>query len=224
MNRTAQVLAFVAAVLVVLAGAEAFIITIAQNREAQASPIRVACIGDSLTRGTEYTIDLWHLLGSGYVVGDFGVGGAAVYIDSGRAFINETSCQVAKDFQPDVVIIMLGTNDANPDLNEANTKFVSDYVALVSEFQTLASKPEVWLVEPPPIYENTVNISETLLTENVIPAIKETANQTGSQLIDAYTPLTGHPEYFLDGVHPDNWGAQLIANTVYASIIPAKTL
>ena len=53
-------------------------ISIFEFSELNASPIRVACIGDSLTRGTEYTIDLWKSLGSNYVVCDLGVGGAAV--------------------------------------------------------------------------------------------------------------------------------------------------
>jgi acyl-CoA thioesterase I len=223
MNRAVKLLALAAAVLTVLAGAEAYMIAVHSKGENQANPIRVACVGDSLTRGTQYTIDLWHQLGPNYIVGDFGVGGAAVYVDSGRAFINETACKVAKDFRPDIVIIMLGTNDADANLNESSAKFISDYTTLIAQFQSLPSKPEVWLVEPPPIYQNTVDLSGILLIQKVIPDIKVVANLTGCRLIDANTPLVDHEDLFLDGVHPSNEGAQLIADTIYAALNSANT-
>jgi lysophospholipase L1-like esterase len=37
-------------------------------------------------------------------------------------------------------------------------------------------------------------------------------------LIDVYTPLKDHPEYFPDGVHPDPDGAKLIAKIIYDAI------
>ncbi|MGD6852339.1 MAG: GDSL-type esterase/lipase family protein [Candidatus Bathyarchaeia archaeon] len=218
MNRAVKLLVIAVAILLILAGVEAYIITINSRGEIQTEPIRVACIGDSLTRGTQYTLDLWHLLGSKYIVGDFGVGGAAIYIESGKAFINETACKVAKAFQPNIVVIMLGTNDADANLNESSAKFISDYTALVSQFQSLPSKPEVWLVEPPPIYQNTVDLCGLLLFQKVIPDIKEVADQTGCGLIDANTPLAGHEELFIDGVHPTNEGAQIIAEAVYSAL------
>ncbi len=218
MNHTVKLLAIAVAILLVSAGAEAYMITVNSKGEIQTEPIRVACVGDSLTRGTQYTLDLWHLLGSSYIVGDFGVDGVAVYIESCKAFINETACTVAKDFQPNIVIIMLGTNDADANLNESSVKFISDYTALIAQFQSLPSKPEVWLVEPPPIYQNTVDLSGLLLFQKIIPDIKIIANQTGCRLIDANTPLAGHEELFIDGVHPTNEGAQIIADTVYSAL------
>jgi acyl-CoA thioesterase-1 len=184
-----------------------------------ASPVRVACIGDSITRGTEYTVDLWNSLGSSYVVADFGIGGATVTLNGGTGYNTSVAFKVAKQFQPDIVIIMLGTNDAKASLNEADATFISDYELLVREFQSLPSKPIVWAVLPPPIFDNTMDVSEQLLEQNVIPNIRMVSIQMGTGLIDAHAPLLGHPELFLDGVHPSSDGAKVIAKTIYTALI-----
>jgi alpha-L-fucosidase 2 len=188
------------------------------GKSSQISLIRVACIGDSITRGTEYTVDLWQLLGSTYVVGDFGIGGTTVSISSNASYLNQNAFQVAKHFEPHIVIIMLGTNDASTNLNESNPDFVADYVKLVTEFQSLASKPKVWIVVPPPIFNNSAHISAEYFVQNIIPDIKQVASQMNLPLIDAYTPLVNHPERFIDGVHPNVDGADTIANVIYSAL------
>jgi lysophospholipase L1-like esterase len=217
MERTTKLLSLTIVILIVFAGFEAFMVATIGNKN-QPSPIRVACVGDSITRGTEYTLDLWVMLGPNYVVGDFGVGGATVSLDSESAYMNKTELGVAKQFQPNIVIVMLGTNDADKTLNETQTDFVSDYIALLSQFQMLPNKPAVYIVESPPIYNSTANLSGAIFAQMVLPGIKEVANQTGLPLIDAYTPLLGHPDYFIDGIHPKAEGAQIIAETVYSAI------
>lgn len=218
MNRSEKLLTLVIVILIVIASLEAFILYISNNREEQIIPVRVACVGDSITRGTEYTIYLWQLLGSKYIIGDFGVGGVTVSFSSGNAYINSTAIELAKQFEPDIVIIMLGTNDADPDLNESKSDFVSNYVDLITEFQSLASEPEIWIVKPPPIFDG-VNLSQEVFLERVIPGIHEVVNQTGLPLIDLYTPLIGHPDYFIDGIHPKVAGAEIIANVIYEALM-----
>ncbi|MGA2386727.1 MAG: GDSL-type esterase/lipase family protein [Candidatus Bathyarchaeia archaeon] len=186
------------------------------------SPIRVACIGDSITRGTEYTIDLWKSLGQNYIVCDLGVGGAAVAQVTGMSYARQAAFGVALNFKPNIVIIMLGTNDAITSLNETNAAFIADYSSLVHSFQSLSTKPTVWLVEPPPIYDNTMSYSNGILIKNVIPNIIQVANQTHTHLIDAYTPLLNHPELFVDGIHPSADGAKIIAQAVYTALISQK--
>ena len=183
------------------------------------SSIRVACIGDSITRGTEYTIDLWKSLGPNYVVCDLGIGGAAVDQVTGMAYANQAAFEVALKFMPNIVIIMLGTNDAITSQNEANTAFIADYSDLVQAFQALSTKPAVWLVEPPPIYNNTMSYSNDILIQKVIPNIMQVANQTHTHLIDANTPLINHPELYVDGIHPSADGAALIASAIYTALI-----
>jgi acyl-CoA thioesterase I len=182
--------------------------------------IRVACVGDSITLSTQYPLDLWDSLGSDYIVGDFGIGGAAVAQTTGMSYLHLPALSIAKQFQPDIVIIMLGTNDAYTTFSEDNSAFIADYISLVTEFQSLSKKPVIYLVEPPPIYNNTISLSNEILVQKVIPNIEQVANHTDTQLIDAHTPLLNHSDLYLDGVHPSADGAAVLANAIYAVLAP----
>ena len=122
------------------------------------------------------------------------------------------------DFLPTTVIIMLGTNDARTNIYSEINRFVSDYEHMISRIQNFSSKPQIFLVEPPPIYSNTMNLDGTDLVQGVIPRIQQIADTMHLPLIDAYTPMLNHPDYFTDGVHPNSKGAQVIANTIYNAI------
>ncbi len=213
-----KLLAMAVAVLIVLVGFETLILATILDTSNEPSQIRVACVGDSITAGTEYPVDLWQLLGPSYVVGNFGIGGATVSLGTDSSWTNKTGFLVVKQFLPDIVVVTLGTNDASTDHNETNASFIADYTTLTREFQTLASKPKVYLVLPPPIFSNNASLSQTYFIENVIPSIRQVASQTGLPLIDVYAPLLNHSEYFVDGVHPNVEGAQVIANVVYVTL------
>jgi lysophospholipase L1-like esterase len=218
MNRTVKLLALAVAILLVAASLEAVMLVSLLNEEKPQQPIRVACVGDSITRGTEYTLYLWEKLGANYVLSDFGVGGVTVSLKSESAYMNATAFELAKQFQPDIVVVMLGTNDADNDLNASKEQFITDYLTLINEFQSLSTKPQVYIVLPPPIFENDANLNGTLLAQLIIPSIREVANLTGVRLADAYTPLRDHPDYFGDGVHPKVEGAKVIADTVFGVV------
>ncbi len=95
---------------------------------------------------------------------------------------------------------------------------MKDYEYIISRFQSLDSKPQIYLVLPPPVYENNLNISRNDFSEVIIPLIKQVANDTSLPLIDLYTPMLNHPEYFVDGVHPNDEGTTVIAQTIYQKI------
>ncbi|MGA2387059.1 MAG: GDSL-type esterase/lipase family protein [Candidatus Bathyarchaeia archaeon] len=218
MNRKMKLLALGIIVLIALLGFETYTLQIGADHS-QTSPIRVACLGDSLTCGTAYPVDLWLMLGSNYVVGNFGINGATVFLKSDNPYMTTPAYHVAKRFNPQIVIIMLGTNDANPALNESNAVFISDYVQLVSAFQGLSSKPKVWIAEPPPIFNNTAGLSGQYFVQNIIPDIAQVANETGASLIDVYNPMLSHSAYFPDGVHPDSDGSLAVARVIYDALI-----
>jgi acyl-CoA thioesterase-1 len=179
---------------------------------------RVALIGDSLTQITSYPSDLQALLDSNSTVGNFGASGATVTLSSIEPYLYYNVSLQAIAFQPTTIIIMLGTNDARADVYPGIDRFVDDYKLLINQFQSLASKPQIFLVIPPPIYNNTINISGANFTSVVIPKIEQVANELDLPLIDCYTPLLGHPDYFVDGVHLNDEGSQTIANTIYKYI------
>ena len=146
--------------------------------------IRVACVGDSITGGTDYPDDLWMKLGANYTVGKFGVPGSTASLDSENPYMNTSAFQDAKEFKPNIVIIMLGTNDANSLIHPDNGSFVDDYVKLIQEFQAVSTKPKIWLVKPPPVFANGTTPSAEYFREIVIPTIEQAANQTNVPIID----------------------------------------
>jgi lysophospholipase L1-like esterase len=189
-----------------------------QNRNSDEEKIRVACVGDSITGGTDYPSELGILLGSSYTVGNFGVGGSTVSLSSWKPYMNESAFQEAKEFQPNIVIIMLGTNDADPYINPNNGRFIEDYLKLVEAFEVLSTKPKIYLVLPPPVFSNETRIDTEFFADNVILGIEEAAKPTGLPIINVYLALADKSDFFPDGIHPNVLGAKLIANEVYKAI------
>ncbi len=179
---------------------------------------RVACLGDSITNITGYPEQLQALLGKESVVGNFGVNGATVNLNSNNPYYYDLTYRDARNFLPTAVIIMLGTNDARSDNYQKIGSFISNYERLLNRTQRWNSTQQIFLVIPPPIFNNTLDLNSTSYVNGVIPLIRQVASDLGLPLIDVYTPLIDHPEYFPDGVHPNSQGAQIIANTIYQAI------
>jgi len=224
-KKNLRLLAIGLVILLVLSGITAFLILATENKEPLSDKIRVACVGDSLTQSTEYPFDLWNLLGSNYTIGNFGAGSTTVLLNSETPYMNSTPFQSAMEFQPNIVIIMLGTNDAQPNLEIYNASFVGDYVKLVAVFQALTSKPKIWIVLPPPVFENqSGKINPEYFKLTVIPCIEQAADETNLPVINVYSALASYSDYFPDGVHPNSAGSKLIANEIYKAIISQNTL
>jgi len=179
---------------------------------------RVACLGDSITNSTGYPEQLQSLLGNGSVVGNFGVNGATVNLNSNNPYYYDLTYRDARNFLPTTVIIMLGTNDARSDNYQKISTFTANYERLLNRTQRWNSTQQIFLVIPPPIFNNTLDLNSTSYVNGVIPRIRQIASDLGLPLIDVYTPLIDHPEYFPDGVHLNSQGAQIIANTIYQAI------
>jgi acyl-CoA thioesterase I len=184
---------------------------------ATASDIRVACIGDSITSDTEYTDDLSSMLGENYTVGNFGVGRTTVSLQFNKPYMNQPAFQDAQRFNPDIVVIMLGTNDAYL-TEQQRSNFVNDYKALINSFSSLPSNPEVYIVVPPPVFNNNMGLPAEVLDNDVIPLVSQTAIDLGLPRIDVHTPLLDNPEGFQDGVHPNVIGSQVIASEIYNAL------
>jgi len=127
----------------------------------------------------------------------------------------------AQAADPDVVVILLGTNDSKlPGWTQHQGEFVHDYVAAVKAFQALPSHPRVWAGLPVPAFPGNWGITEEVVRDGVIPAIAKAAQEAGIPTIDLHTPLLGAKARFPDLVHPDVAGAKRIAELVAAAIAP----
>ncbi len=186
--------------------------------------LRVACVGDSITQSTGYPYVLQAMLGERYEVGNFGVSGATVLLNTDKPYLNQTACLNAMIFNPTVVVIMLGTNDARINIYQESVDFELDYEQLVRSFQTSKSSPTIWIALPPPIFNNSFSLSEKNLVQGIIPKIKDVAKNMELPLIDTYSALINHSEYFPDGVHPNPEGARVIATAVYGAIAANTTV
>jgi len=185
-------------------------------------PLRVACVGDSITLGVgthnpseeSYPARLQALLGKQWAVRNFGVGGRTLLRK-----VDPFDYNGALQFKPDVVILALGTNDARTDTWHGHQgEFIGDYVAMIKAFQALPNHPRVWACLPPPAFPGNYGITEEMLRDGVLPSIKKAAQLTGIKLIDLHSPLLGNKGWFPDAIHPNAAGTQRIAALVAAEL------
>lgn len=198
---------------------------VAQGREADSKTIKVACIGDSITFGSgvadrardSYPAVLQRLLGASYLVGNFGVGGATLLQKGDKPYTAQAQFKSSDDFAPDIVVIMLGTNDAKPKNWENKADFAANYRELIAHYATLASHPRVFVALSPPVYgAGAFNISPPVLENEIVPLIAA----VGGATIDVRGALSNHAEWFPDTVHPAKEGANAIAQAVFQALQP----
>ena len=194
--------------------------------------IRVACVGDSITRGTfvwrrkrnSYPAQLHAMLGDRFWVRNFGVNGHAVQRSSDRPYWSSEQFTSSTAFRPDLVLIMLGTNDSRGDNWKGIDPFERDYRELALHYRSLQSSPAVWLLTPPALFrlgrstKVRYGMDEQTIKE-MCDAIEGLARDLGCGLIDINGVTRRHPEAFrLDGVHPGVAGATLIVQAVWQAL------
>ncbi|MDP2401920.1 MAG: GDSL-type esterase/lipase family protein [Actinomycetota bacterium] len=201
---------------------------------AAADILRIACVGDSITRGTfvwrrkrnAYPAQLQVLLGERFCVRNFGVNGHAAQWTADRPYRSSAAFASSTDFGPDIVLIMLGTNDSRGDNWRGVDSFRNDYRELVLHYRTLASRPAVWLLTPPALFrlrgsgKVRYGMDEDAVQE-MCREIRSLASDLGCGLIDVNAATAKHPDSFrFDGVHPGAAGATLIARAVFDALRP----
>ena len=187
-------------------------------------PIKVACIGDSITqgvgaeRGKSYPDQLQALLGDKYKVGNFGVSARTLLQKGDFPYRKEKKYQEALQMKPNIVIIMLGTNDTKPQNWKFEAEFVGDYRDLIKSFQELPSKPKVFVCRPCPVPGkgnfgiNEENVLKEI--ERLDPLIKE----MGCGMIDMHAALLEKAPMLPDRVHPNTAGAGEMAKAAHRAI------
>jgi lysophospholipase L1-like esterase len=163
---------------------------------------------------------LGHLLGSNYIVSNYGMPGATMLLKGDGAYPTwGTGYADSTTNQPDIVVIMLGTNDSKPQNWAHKIDFISDYKRLIHHYQNLASHPKVYLNTCPFCYgENAYGILATNIQNEIVPEIKQIAREESLPWIDVNTATMGMPQNFPDNVHPNAAGATFMAKVVYDSL------
>ncbi len=195
---------------------------------AQEKVVKVACVGNSITYGSglkdrakdSYPMVLGRMLGAGHEVENFGLGGRTMLRKGDKPYILENRFRAALAFNPDVVIIKLGTNDSKPK-NRIYLKddFVSDATALVDSFKMLPSKPKILLCYPAKVYSKGLGgISDSVIVADVIPLVKKAAKKSKLRVVDLRAATDNMAQNFPDNVHPNELGAIAIAEAVYKAV------
>lgn len=190
--------------------------------------VKVSCIGDSITagyglpKGTKtYPMLLEELLGKGFEVGNFGA--SARTLQKAAVPPSYWQCQewqAARDFQPSVVVIILGTNDSKPK-NFDNIKNLSaDAKDMIQILRKLPSHPVILVGLPPPIYKTNFGINEENMAR-IRKQLKEVADDEKVATLDLDKALSGHPEWFPDGIHPNAAGVEALAKAVSGPVLEA---
>jgi len=187
--------------------------------------IRVACVGDSITYGAgvenresnNYPAVLGRLLGSRYEVRNFGVSGATLLKQGDKPYWNEPAFREVTGFDPQVVVLMLGTNDTKPQNWKYGKEFAADLRAMLDYFAGLPAHPKIWVGLPVPVYQTQWGINEATLKGEIIPLIERVAEEKNVPTIDLHTALSNCPQYFPDHVHPNAAGAGTMSMTVFTA-------
>lgn len=193
----------------------------------RANALRVACVGNSITDGygvplseeNGYPAVLGRKLGDGYVVKNFGVSGHTMLKKGDRPYMANDAYRLCKEFNPDIVVVKLGTNDSKPQNWCYKDEFMADMQQMIDELKALPAHPDIYLALPVKAMSTSFDISDSVIVNGVIPMIRTLARKNGLQVIDLYSVFDGHPEWLLpDGIHPNSHGAGVMADAVYEAI------
>jgi len=187
-------------------------------------PVRVACVGDSITagvgasKGNAYPAQLGRMLGPKWVVQNFGVSGATLLNHGDKPYQKQAAFKKALASQPNVVVIKLGTNDTKPQNWKFKEEFIADYKDLIGQFARLPSQPRIFICRPAFVPgEGKYGINEAGVLEE-IPMLDKIAAAGPVAVIDIHAALKDHPEMLPDRVHPNNAGATVMAKQVFQAL------
>lgn len=192
--------------------------------------IKVACVGDSITYGhgvsnwqkNNYPAQLQDILGDGYHVENFGHSGRTLSNDGDSPYTESKQYKLSLEYDADIIIFMLGTNDSKPDnWTDADT-FIAEYEALLDSYRENNPDVRIILCTPPRAFftgnktdgKTSFDIQPAVV-EEIVTRIKTFALLNEYECIDIYDVTQGHSEWFCsDKVHPNADGARAIAEAV----------
>jgi lysophospholipase L1-like esterase len=201
---------------------------------------RVACVGDSTTAGSGnsgvniYPPLLARILGAGFEVKNFGDAGTTLMKKpgAGGSYWDTPAFKASQSYAPDVVLIMLGTNDSKAaNWRGGNNSFEADYRALIATYAALASKPAIYALTPLPLFTTRSTLDPAVVANDIPAILRKVVADTGARLIDMQAAFLPDPKKYFgagdgvdigDGTHPNKAGAERIAVTVASVLTTAE--
>lgn len=194
------------------------------------SQIRVACVGNSITAGygtTNAATKAWPaqlatMLGSGYSVLNCGVTGTTMLKKGDTPYWNTTKFTDAKNFDPQILIISLGVNDAKTINWAYKSEFQTDYIAMINAFRANGKNPTIYVCYPAPYFTNAIQNNN--ITNEMLAMIQSVSTSQGTSIIDFNSQLLNYGILFPDGLHPNDLGSSVLAQIVHNSLTKASTV
>ncbi len=203
--------------------------------------IHVACIGDSITYGTNsddpsmqnYPVYLQRMLGYEYYVEKYGAPGHSLIETDTSSFLKHTYFKQSASKKPDVVLVMLGTNDcrsqkwedsAYKDWSDPARKeaFVSSGQKLIDAYRSANEDVQIIFATCPMVPQDAWLASDW--TSRIVrygnPLIRSLAEENGCPVIDVFSYSREHSEMFDggDGLHPQNEKYGILAEGIYGMV------
>ncbi len=187
-------------------------------------PVKVACVGDSITAG--YLVkkpECWAsrvgaaMKEANMQFGNFGVTARCLLNKGDRPITKEKAYQNALAFKPDILFIGLGTNDSK-DVNWAHkADFEKDYKAMIAAFKKDNPRLKVYCLLCIPSQEaKPGGINMRRIEQEINPLIRKVAKAAGAKLINMHKLFVNKEDKLLlpDKVHPTAEGHRLMADHV----------
>ena len=195
-------------------------------------PLTVVCVGNSITDGYGNTsrrmawpAQMNRLIGASYDVQNYGVSGTTMGRQSGVSYWDTSSYTKAKNADPDILIIALGTNDADPNRwDQWGSTFKADYLAMVEEFRAGGRNPIIYCTLAPPKFPTATDKQNRYIEQKLIPLVKEIAGEIGARILDFHTPMMDQQALFPDKLHPSDDGAAMLADIAQGVLTEGQVL
>ncbi len=189
---------------------------------------KVACLGDSITYGhrvgpeENYVYKLQMLLGDDYEVKNFGVNNASVEHGSTLCYTDTEEYKKALEYNADIYLLMIGTNDAKAVNFNGKASFISDYMGIVNK----VGRKRIIISDIPPVnYSSSVVLTSEYTTPQNVTHINELisliALQNRIPLVQNNHVLSDklNSSIHKDGVHLMPSGHQIVAQNMYKTIV-----
>jgi acyl-CoA thioesterase I len=181
---------------------------------------RLACAGDSITAGTYgnvYPVILQQLLGPDFEVKNFGVEATTLLASGAKPYMMQPEFGQLIAARPDIVVLMLGTNDSKPEDWIKSAAFLKDYALLIARIRRANPKVRIFVCTPPTVVSDRWGIRGKVIGEAVYPKVIAAAKQ--DNLIDIHAKFKAGADLHSDGIHPNQAGATLIAEAVKTVVL-----
>mmetsp|Transcript_123547 Transcript_123547/g.214281 ORF Transcript_123547/g.214281 Transcript_123547/m.214281 type:complete len:372 (-) Transcript_123547:307-1422(-) len=187
-------------------------------------PLRIACVGDSLTfhhrHGSAYPVHLQQYMSELHPnasVFGFGKASSTAMVNTDRPYTKTSAWPLVLEWEPHIVVMLFGINDSkkrNWVRAGGAQQFYQELLGLVNTFRNLRTAPDVIIGEPYRGYKEYAEVQWPLVTGTINSIIRRVACEERLPLFSLVTPFFKGRFTLTNGVHPTERGRQVMAQIV----------